>query len=254
MEKNLEVYSSKKIVVYYDRYSSELQKPEKTIFSLLEPHLGRACMLDIGVGGGRTTAFFAPCVKKYTGIDFSAGMIEICRNKFSTATYSPVFEVCDVRDLSRFKNASFDIVLFSFNGLDNISYAEREKAILEIKRICSHDGFFCFSAHNLLSLPGFFKLKFRKHPIKLIRSLLLRNKLLKRNAAAIGRYPTADHVEIYDDVYDHGLYTTYVRPSFQVNELEKAGFRDIRVFELEHGTQTTDLQRTDTWLYYLCRV
>ncbi len=253
MESNKEVYASKKIVQHYERYSPSLQKPEETILSILKPHLGGMRMLDIGVGGGRTTVYFGPLVKSYTAIDFSAGMIELCRKKFGTAPYSPRFEVCDVRDLSLFADASFDLVLFSFNGLDNITYEDRVKAMREMKRVCAPGAWFCLSSHNLLSLPYFFKLKFRWHPVKFLRSVLLRRKLLRRNADAIRNFPTADHVIIYDDVYDFGLYTNYMRPSFQVEELQKAGFKDVKVFGSD-GKETSDPSLTDFWLYYLCHL
>ena len=39
-------------------------------------------MLDIGVGGGRTTYYFKDLVKKYKGIDIAPKFIESCKNKF----------------------------------------------------------------------------------------------------------------------------------------------------------------------------
>ena len=59
-----------------------LFKSEETVLELLKPTLQGMKMLDVGVGAGRTTIYFAPLVHKYVGIDYSAKMITACKNKF----------------------------------------------------------------------------------------------------------------------------------------------------------------------------
>jgi ubiquinone/menaquinone biosynthesis C-methylase UbiE len=61
-------------------------------------------MLDIGVGGGRTTKYFFPLAKEYVGIDYSPEMIQACKKKFPELR----FEVADVRNLSLFGDGHFD--------------------------------------------------------------------------------------------------------------------------------------------------
>ena len=39
-------------------------------------------MLDIGVGTGRTSRYFASNFNQYHGIDYSSAMIDFCRKKF----------------------------------------------------------------------------------------------------------------------------------------------------------------------------
>jgi ubiquinone/menaquinone biosynthesis C-methylase UbiE len=254
MDKNSNTYSLPKVIKHYAEYSDVLQKPEQTIFNILETKLENMKVLDIGVGGGRTTTFLAPKVKEYIGVDFSQGMIDVCKKKFSSILPFAKFEVCDVRDLSKFQTGYFDLVLFSFNGIDNISHADRAAALLEIKRICAPGGYFCFSSHNLQSLPEFFKIRFRLHPIKFFKSLIHRKKLLEQNKEQITQIATANYVNIYDDVYDFGLHTHYIRPEQQVIDLKTEGFKEVRVFNLEKGKELKPeelKQSTDSWLYYL---
>jgi ubiquinone/menaquinone biosynthesis C-methylase UbiE len=253
---NINTYSSPEVIRHYAEYSKKLQLPEKAIFEVLDPGLSRMKMIDIGVGGGRTTAFFAPRVKEYLGVDFAEGMINICNKKFKTVFPSAKFEVGDVRNLSNYTTGYFDLVLFSFNGLDNINHQERALALKEIKRICAAQGYFCFSSHNIQNLPGFFKIRYRWHPVKFLRSLIRRKRLINQNIEAIKKMDTADYVNIYDDVYDFGLHTYYVRPSYQIAQLNNLGFRQVQLFDLTTGRMLTESSEynatTDPWIYYLC--
>ena len=73
-------------------------------------------MLDIGVGGGRTTLHFAPLVKEYVGIDYSQNMIKACQERFAQVS----FQTADARSMGIFKDSTFDFILFSYNGIDYI--------------------------------------------------------------------------------------------------------------------------------------
>jgi ubiquinone/menaquinone biosynthesis C-methylase UbiE len=54
-----------------------------------------------------------------------------------------------------FTNASFDTVLFSFNGIDCIyPVAERRKVFSEVKRVLIQQRFFYFSSHNIFGQFG----------------------------------------------------------------------------------------------------
>jgi ubiquinone/menaquinone biosynthesis C-methylase UbiE len=238
-------------------YSKNLQPPEKSIFSLLSPHLEQMQMLDIGVGGGRTTPYFASRVKNYYAIDFSSGMINACKKKFNYEFPNANFEKRDVRNLAHYPDSFFDFVLFSFNGLDNISNDERSNVLSEIRRIVRPGGYFCFSSHNLQNLPEFFSIRFRWHPLKFIKSVINRKKLIEQNQEQISMIEKADYLMIYDNVYDFGLYTYYSRPSFQIKQLKNNGFNKIRLFDLKTGAEISESEKynhsTDSWIYYLCQ-
>ena len=131
---------------------------EKVILSQLRPWLQGKKMLDIGVGTGRTVEFFAPLVDSYVGVDYAPRMIETCEAHFGGRWSKARFAVADIRNLSEFEAGSFDLVLFSFNGIDCISHEDRLKALEEIDRVCAPDGIFCFSSHNLNGLGQLYKL------------------------------------------------------------------------------------------------
>ncbi len=67
---NKDVYGSEDIVKGYSS-GEGLQKPEETILNELRNKLPNMKMLDIGVGAGRTTKYFAPLTKRYVGVDYS---------------------------------------------------------------------------------------------------------------------------------------------------------------------------------------
>ena len=118
---------------------------ERAFVEDLERHRARR-LLDIGVGAGRTTEYFAGLADEYVGLDLSPAMVEACGARFPDVR----FEVADVRDLSRFPDGSFDVVLFSFNGVDCVgSDADRQRAFAEMRRVCAEGGRLFFSSKNL---------------------------------------------------------------------------------------------------------
>ena len=144
-----------------------LQLPERTIFDALSDRLRTMRMLDIGVGGGRTTEHFAGLVKQYIGIDYSEPMIEVCRTRFSDQFPDARFEVGDATDMRSFDNASFDFILFSFNGIDYVTHEERLEAFRAVHRVGCAGAVFCFSTHNIQSIDRLNRFSdiLRKNPI-----------------------------------------------------------------------------------------
>ena len=81
IDKNKEAYTTSSIVGHY-RQLSMLQPAEKAILDLFQDRLPTMKMLDIGIGGGRTTHHFSHLAGEYTGIDYSAEMIADCQQRF----------------------------------------------------------------------------------------------------------------------------------------------------------------------------
>jgi len=102
-------------------------------------------VLDLGVGGGRTTAYLSKVASRYVGVDYSDAMVQTCRTKFPDLD----FRLADASDLSAFEDASFDAVVFSFNGLDSVIPNEKRSCCLrECWRVLRPEGVFFFSSHN----------------------------------------------------------------------------------------------------------
>jgi SAM-dependent methyltransferase len=102
-------------------------------------------VLDLGVGGGRTTPYLSRIAARYVGVDYSEAMVRACKRKFPTLD----FVLADASDLSVFENDSFDAIVFSFNGLDSVVPGERRSRCLrECLRVLRPTGLLIFSTHN----------------------------------------------------------------------------------------------------------
>jgi ubiquinone/menaquinone biosynthesis C-methylase UbiE len=139
---NLAKYESGEVVSYYER-QTQLQPAEAHLFSRhLRPDMA---ILDIGVGGGRTTPYLAKGAARYVGADYSNAMVESCRARFPKLE----FRHCDATDMSQFQDGEFDAVVFSFNGIDIIRTDEgRKRCLEETARVLKSGGVFIFSSHN----------------------------------------------------------------------------------------------------------
>ena len=254
MDKSKIAYSSEKVVKYYDR-NDMLQKAESTILALLKKKLTSMQMLDIGVGGGRTTKHFAPLVKEYTGVDYSEAMINLCKSKFKEFH----FFAADARNLSIFPANSFDFILFSFNGIDYMGHDDRIRCLSEIKRLLKKDGYFCFSSHNILSIQQWKSIKFSINPQALFQNTVLyfkRKKVNRMNSSTLREITRNDFAIVNDGAHDWQLRTYYVNPKSEIIRLENIGFRDIRLFDLKDGNELSKQEiehAVDKWLYYLCK-
>jgi ubiquinone/menaquinone biosynthesis C-methylase UbiE len=254
---NQKTYAALSVVQHYAQLKL-LQPAEEAILELLRDRWSSMKMLDIGVGGGRTTQHFAPLVAEYFGIDYSAEMVAACQKRFAASPTAPQIEVGDARDLSRFADNSFDFILFSFNGIDFVSHSDRLKVFQEIARVGKPGGYFFFSSHNLQGLEREFE--FRKHlglnPIttyvNLVMFAILR--LLNR-AFTLDQLKAANHAIVRDESHNFRLKTYYVRPEAQLQQLDP-NFSEIKVYSWRAGWPITDAEElrsnVDMWLYYLC--
>jgi cyclopropane fatty-acyl-phospholipid synthase-like methyltransferase len=76
---NLQVYRDPEVVSHYAALDY-LTPCERLLFErYIKPGMK---ILDIGVGGGRTTPYLSGKASCYVGVDYSAEMITTCRNKF----------------------------------------------------------------------------------------------------------------------------------------------------------------------------
>jgi len=248
-------YKEADVVESYAR-EKELQAPEKTIFNLLKDSLSEMKMLDLGVGGGRTTRHFAKSVKTYIGIDYSEEMIAACKQRYSEYSRNSTFQVCDVRNMEMLDDNTFDFILFSFNGIDSISHDDRLTALSEIQRVGKSGGYFCFSTHNrLIGLKHCISL----NPIWTVKKLIwwfrLRYNWNRYNKhISIKQLQESKYAIINDGWHNYSLQTYYIRPMEQIKQL-KDRFRDIRVYSNKGRRINDEVElnsNDDIWLYYLC--
>lgn len=249
MNSNQSIYRSIQEINYYLSYS-RVQPPERTIFAELEQDLAKIKMLDIGIGGGRTTSILASKVAGYTGIDYSQEMVDAAKRRFP----SHDIRWGDATHLSSFADESFDLTLFSFNGLDCVGAAERQNALAEMFRVTKKGGRIIFSTHNILSLPNLNRVRLHRDPRVVIRRIFRRLKYLRINRQVLSQ-PLGDIVFLLDGTHDFQMELAYVNTRWQYGVLEKLGCASIRTFELTHGLEINKAQlETDrsTWIYFLC--
>jgi len=141
VENNLQVYSAPPVVSYYASLDY-LTPCERLLFDGYIK--SGSSILDLGVGGGRTTAYLAGRASHYVGLDYAAAMIKACQTKFPHLD----FRVADAADLSAFRDESFDAVVFSFNGIDMLPSAARRACLEHIYRVLRPGGALIFSSHN----------------------------------------------------------------------------------------------------------
>jgi ubiquinone/menaquinone biosynthesis C-methylase UbiE len=266
-EANLQVYSASPVVSYYA--SLDYVTPcERLLFdSYIKPG---SVILDLGVGGGRTTAYLAGRASHYVGIDNSAGMINACQAKFPRVE----FRVADAADLSAFRDQSFDAVVCAFNGIDFVLPAQARQACLKhVYRLLKPGGVLIFSSHNpraILAWRGWNRERLRRIARRLSRRfaplyfVLLAGLTCVRFALALGqsawssllrslrRVPSPTFWRGEGNLADPahgGLLTHYWIPERAIDELTSFRFRIERIVGNEY-TRSHREYATD-WYYYV---
>jgi ubiquinone/menaquinone biosynthesis C-methylase UbiE len=145
-KKILSYYNDPAVTAYYDR-QQYITRCEQLLFSTyIKPGMQ---ILDIGVGGGRTSEYLARNASRYVGIDYASEMVNVCRRKYPQWEY---FE-SSATDLSRFQKGSFDVIVMSYNILDDLIPDENRWICLrECHRVLRAGGFLIFSSHNPRSI------------------------------------------------------------------------------------------------------
>lgn len=251
---------------------ADLQKPEAVILDRMKGQLPGMRMLDVGIGGGRTTLHFAGFAKEYVGIDFDKKMIEASQRRFPDHRPGVSFVVCDARSMRIFDDSSFDFVLFSFNGIDYLSHEDRLRALREVRRVGKHGQSFAFSTHNMNAIDRLI-VSPRRILSRLVRrrmsiGRLWKHAILRFRNIPIGRLRRQSYAYIYDGVYSNKLSWLvsslwkglgrfyYIKPEAQLRQLREAGYEVTDVYSLD-GESLTESQlssNTDFWLYYMCRI
>lgn len=258
-DRNTTTYAAANIVSYYTQLN-RLQPAEAVILERLREQLPAMTMLDLGVGGGRTTRHFAPLVKQYVGIDCSPNMIAACKRRFENADHPVSLNVGDARDLSQFEDSSFDFILFSYNGIDYVSHEDRLKILAEVKRVGKPGGYFLFSSHNLQTLER--DLTWQKqlsfNPIQILANLIMLGLFWRLNPSLSWQTITkSDHLIVRDDSHRYRLDTYYIRAAQQLKQLSK-DFSQIEIYSWKNAKQPLEMDSPDIkkvlWLYYLCRI
>jgi SAM-dependent methyltransferase len=248
-----DVYRRRDLVTYYST-TSELMPGERILLERLRADIAGKDVLDMGVGTGRTTPFLAALSRHYVAFDYSPEMVQRARS------LHPGLEIveCDARDLSRFGRDRFDFLLFSFNGIDSVSNADRQTILAQVNAALRPGGAFMFSSHNLSSgrtrAFDLKNLRLTANPRRFAGACryylvgMLNHLRARRNEVR-----TLDYALLTDRAVHYRSVVYFVSKAFQVKQLEQAGFTSIEIFT-ENGAPTlVENDDRDRWLYYLAR-
>jgi SAM-dependent methyltransferase len=265
-DNNLQTYDTPTVASHY-AVLDYLTPCERLLFdSFIKPG---SAVLDLGVGGGRTTPYLASPASRYVGADYAPAMVKACQAKFPGLE----FRVADAADLSAFQDGAFDVVVFAFNGLDYVFPAESRHACLRhTHRILKPNGFLIFSSHN----PRAVVVRRRWNRERLQRlarrfsggwgplyNLLLVGFSDVRSVLAVGQSAWATLMRLRRilsrafwrgeghlvDSAHRGLFTHYWIPERVIDELDHAHFRVERVLGDDYP-QASHHYTTD-WYYYV---
>jgi SAM-dependent methyltransferase len=266
-ETNLQTYSAPEVAAHYAALDY-LTPCERLLF---ETHIKPGgAILDLGVGGGRTTTYLSSRASRYVGVDYAAAMIRACRAKFPGLE----FVVADAADLSVFANASFDVVVFAFNGIDYVLPEQTRRACLRhIHRVLKPAGVVIFSSHNpraVLVPPSWNSERLRRAAqrftagFKLLYWPLLSILTTVRAGVAVAQsvaatlYRLAKRIpsrvfwrgegDLVDSVHG-GLLTHYGTPGNVITELSAIHFQLVRI--LGNGYPRISNRYTTDWYYYV---
>ncbi|MFN0013933.1 MAG: class I SAM-dependent methyltransferase [Saprospiraceae bacterium] len=254
--KDKQVWNSAKVIDVYTTVD-QLQKPEQTILNLLRDRLPFMRMLDLGIGGGRTTVHFEPLVYEYIGSDYAENMVDACIRRFPIVGERTRFEVIDATNMTSVPDGYYDLILFSFNSIDSVMPDERPKVFQEAIRVGKPGGHFVFSSHNLRYLRTMYRLKWYNKVNELLYQFYRTAKLIYYNGLP-GKYDKLDYAVIRNGVEHFSLNIYYSKPEYQVNILRQMGFKEIRAFSYKTGLEIPLSQlpqvTKDAWIHYMCEI
>ena len=237
-----------------------LLKPEYTIWHDLQPRLASMRVLDVAVGGGRTTPYFGTMVGSYHASDYAPEMATACQAVMGDLVGEGVIGVSDARDLADVADASCDLLLLSYNGIDVVGgEAERMRVLAAVRRALAPGGLFCFSSHNLGSLTfrgsGDATIAGDRSPLQARLRRIARHFLMRAANADLEARRREPSAMIFDPGGHFAFQHYYIRASAQVAQLQANGFSGIRIFSADTGRELRSVAEadglTDPFLYYL---
>jgi ubiquinone/menaquinone biosynthesis C-methylase UbiE len=234
---NQEAWDGEKTLRWFASYEGWSDRGEQIAIEAIAREMAGKRILDIGVGAGRTLPLLRAISNDYVAIDFMSQMVDLCGSKYPDAR----IELGDARDLSAFEDDSFDLIVFSWNGIDAVSHEDRPLILHEVRRVLAAGGVFLFSTHNEAGRgcgekPWTVVPRDFLHPRHIAKLIVgfprnMRNYRRYRPLGSIG-----DGWSVRNAAAHHfGLVIHYTTLEQEVTELAEAGFTDLEFRDNELG-------------------
>lgn len=257
-EINRAAFSLPSVTSWYGRQWNVLSPDEQAALNWIVANRPKVRdLLDLGVGAGRTTPPLRAITINYTGLDFSKEMVEIARQRHSGTD----FRVGDARDLKIFPDSSFDVVFFSYNGVDYVDHKGRMMIFGEVHRVLRPDGVFAFSSHNRRARKASIWYDPDKPIVRQLGQFARTLMFFPLVVTAEIRHLRFRHMETRTTEYEirndigHGyrMLTYYISTVAQVRQLKTAGFSNIAVFDTAgHQLDTLEVLSEKSASHWLC--
>ena len=260
-EGNRSAYRQQAIVEIMRQREGWIDPAERILLNRIADEVRSQPILDIGVGGGRTSWILRLLSADYTAVDYSAEMVDACRSEYAGLDVRE----CDARDLSMFGDEMFSLVLFSFNGIDVLDHEGRLRALKEIHRVLRPQGLFLYSTLNKNGReygqrPWQVSLQQQKKPTRLVKFALIFPSSLPRYWRTYRnwwqrRQYAEDHgswAVCTASPYEFQLVAHWTLPSTEREVLDSTGFSVEETLSVDGGPVVDD-SAAPNYFYELAR-
>lgn len=229
---NQSVWSQFGVLHWLDSISGFVDEGEHAAYQLIADEVRDQPILDLGVGPGRTIPILTGLSAQYVAIDYQPKMVAHAKKRHPSVN----IQLGDARDLSRFDDASFALVVFSYAGIDAVDRDGRARVLREVHRVLKTGGIFWFSTLNKQGKsPGDrpWRPYHRAIQKSLLRTAVAQLRVLKQVPISLYNYARLSRLRREGDgwlmapfaAHDFGLIVHYTTLTNQRLELENAGFQ-----------------------------
>lgn len=255
---NRAVWASAPVRRIFARRQGWMDPGEALVMERIAEEAGGRSIIDIGVGAGRTLPYLRSLSDDYVAIDYVEELVQLTRARFPGARV----EHGDARALDAFADASIDVAVFSFNGIDGVGHEDRPRVFRAVARVLRPGGLFAYSTHNLDHRlagrapwhPSRFHARNGVRPlvgslVRLPKSVQAYRRLRDRTLRGDG------WASLVDSAYSFSVVWHYVTVEQAIDELRTSGFTgDVEVYSTAGArVDLTDDTSESPWLHFVAR-